>query len=254
MPASSRKRNKGKDRKAKKEESKRIEMYNDWQSWARGKSKKIYGVTLGLELEIPQCNHGLIAILPEESHPVSRFITDFFYSDNADFITIFRRHPEVQNDVNYQKMAAEIFIRIETNGLIEDNATGVNVAKAIIILENYGKTGEYVSTVTSRSVALKIRNQSGTINSRRDLLKFYRKRITCSCLKKMHIEARKTLPKIGICDHCEEVKERTLLMVCSRCMICQYCSRKCQVAASPKHRVLCDMFAETHKKTISNDA
>ena len=53
MPASSRKRNKGKDRKAKKEESKRIEMYNDWQSWARGKSKKIYGVTLGQVLEYP---------------------------------------------------------------------------------------------------------------------------------------------------------------------------------------------------------
>ena len=79
MPASSRKRNKGKDRKAKKEESKRIEMYNDWQNWARGKSiiLNVAGVFQRVEL----CNHGFGTVLPEESHPVSRFISDYFSAD-----------------------------------------------------------------------------------------------------------------------------------------------------------------------------
>ena len=73
-----------------------------------------------------------------------------------------------------------------------------------------------------------------------DALKFFRKRTSCSCLKDMHLEARKTLPKTGICYHCKERKERTLLMVCSRCRITQYCSRECQIADWSRHKVYCD--------------
>ena len=68
-------------------------------------------------------------------------------------------------------------------------------------------------------------------------------------LKKMHLETRKTMPKMGKCDHCGVVKERELLMVCSRCMIDQYCSRKCQVTTSPGHRTLCDVFVKAHDRT-----
>ena len=55
MPASSRKRNKGKDRKAKREESKRVLIYNTWHDWARGNMGK----------EVIQCNHGLETTIPE---------------------------------------------------------------------------------------------------------------------------------------------------------------------------------------------
>ena len=254
MPASSRKRNKGKDRKAKKaakeEESKRIQIYNEWQDLAKGNLMS----SGGMELNIP-CNHGLGALLSEESHPVSRFISDYFSTDE-NLKIIFQRHPEVQNDDNHRKMAADILVRIETNSLIEDDNTGVNIAKAILILENYGKTGDYSNTIASRSVASKIRNQlCGTINSRRDLLKFYRKRTNCSCLKKKHLEARKTLPKLGSCRYCNVVKERRLLMVCSRCMVTQFCSRKCQVAASSRHREDCYKFAWAHhQQKMANDS
>jgi len=94
----------------------------------------------------------------------------------------------------------------------------------------------------------------GSTSVRRDLLKFYRKRMNCKCLKKMHLEARKTQPKLGACGHCNETKERSLLMVCSRCRIEYYCSRECQVAASPEHRCECDEYVRARElHTISND-
>ena len=68
----------------------------------------------------------------------------------------------------------------------------------------------------------------------------------------MHLEARKTSPiKMGGCDYCGELKERALLMVCSRCMVDQYCSRKCQVAASSKHRSDCDVYVEAQELTMA---
>ena len=250
MPASSRKRNKGKDRKAKKEESKRIEMYNDWQVWATCMTLLISGTRQVVEL----CNHGLVPVLPEESHPVSRFITDFF-TVNEDLNIILQRHPEVRINDNYRKMTTDILTRIDTNCLIEggEQPFGANVAKAIIIIENYGKTGDYLSTVTSRSVATKCRELSchnGSI--KRDFLKFYRKRMKCKCLKELHLEARKTLPKLGRCHNCGVIKERRLLMVCSRCMVAPYCSRDCQVAASSGHREDCDMHVWAHQRTIDS--
>ena len=54
MPAASRKRNKGKERKAKKKEVENGKSYNSWQCWARGKNPN--GVV------IFPCNHGLAEV------------------------------------------------------------------------------------------------------------------------------------------------------------------------------------------------
>ena len=59
----------------------------------------------------------------------------------------------------------------------------------------------------------------GGSGSIRDVLKIYHKRITCSCLKDKHSLARKTTPKMGACYNCGQMKERALLMVCSKCRI-----------------------------------
>ena len=171
------------------------------------------------------------------------------------FNVLLQKHQEVQNNDDYRKMAINILILIETNWLIDDGDErfGADFPQGIMILENYGKAGDYFSTVHSRDIATKRRNfLCGSTNVYRDLLKFYRKRITCKCLKKRHLEARKTMPKMGECNHCGEAKERRLLMVCSRCMIVQYCSRKCQVAALPEHRGDCDIFVRAHNNIPGN--
>ena len=72
MP-SSRKRNKGKERKAKKaaekEEAAIVELQQIWQGWVRGNMS-------GSSVSI-QCNHGLVEVVPDNSHPVSKFIDTF---------------------------------------------------------------------------------------------------------------------------------------------------------------------------------
>jgi len=252
MPASSRKRNKGKDRKAKKamekEEAERVKMQQTWQKWARGFMSGAAFI---------QCNHGFGELALTDKSPVSSFITIFCMTSLEDSI---RKYPEVKNDASLRQMTTDIFIRIGANMLCECDAKGdhtkenmplkfiINVALAILSLEYYDGTLDYISNAINPSLLKKYRNIQCGSSARRDLLKFFRKRLKCKCLKKLHLEARKTQPKLGTCAHCNQVKERDLLMACSRCRICEYCSKECQVAASPIHREICDKFFGTHEE------
>ena len=120
-----------------------------------------------------------------------------------------------------------------------------------MVLEKFDETYDFDSTMRRRDIAKTIVDLTLS-NTDRDLLKFYRKRMNCKCLKRMHLEARKTQPKLGACHHCNEIKERSLLMVCSRCMIDHYCSKECQVSALPVHREDCDKFVETWFNSCNN--
>lgn len=75
--------------------------------------------------------------------------------------------------------------------------------------------------------------------NKRDTVSFFAKRIPCKCLKAMYRQI-KSDPKLGLCIHCEERKERRELMVCSLCRKPQYCSVKCQHEHWPKHKVYCE--------------
>ena len=155
-------------------------------------------------------------------------------------------------------MASSILITIGANWILDttDEWKVGNLATTILLLENFGKTNEFYSTIYRRGVGAKKRDlsiESGSIElGRRDMLKFFRKRMNCKCLKKMHLESRKTLPKLGICNNCGVVKGRASLMICSRCRVDQFCSRECQVAASHKHRDLCDSFVRAHEHSVTN--
>ena len=127
------------------------------------------------------------------------------------------------------------------------------LAAVITVLENYDGMASFISVYNSRIVATKLRDLFGGGNSKiRDLLKFYSKRLDCKCLKEMYSEARKTLPKMGGCFFCIQIKERALLMVCSRCRINQYCSRECQIADWPRHKCNCDTHVLVQKEQSMN--
>ena len=262
MPSSSRKKNQGKDRKAKKEEAKRAQVHTIWKLWARG---------LQCDGSVSQCNHGL-AEVPDVSHPVSIFIDALFSNSDCfdDIRPALQNHPQIRKNDKDLNLVVHMLIRIAATNLIHDkDGLGVSlawgIALAILVLENYDERigdvdNNYHLAKQNRIVASKIRDitcmdgERHSSKSKRDALKFFRKRMNCSCLKEMHLEARKTMPKMGKCYHCKVEKERALLMVCSRCRVSQYCSRECQVAASPKHREDCDKFVWAHEQTMANTA
>ena len=116
------------------------------------------------------------------------------------------------------------------------------VAQSIVALEHCNGADDIDLVLNKQLVQKKIRNLINGVSNRRDALKFFRKRTSCKCLKKMHLEARKSTPKMGICYGCNEEMDRVLLSVCSRCMVTQYCSRECQVADWPEHKEDCDLI------------
>ena len=69
-----------------------------------------------------------------------------------------------------------------------------------------------------------------------------------SCLKDLYATARKTLPKMGYCSHCELQKKRETLMICARCRFCQYCNVNCQAAAWDGHKNECRMHDISRKR------
>jgi len=253
MPPSSRKRNKGKDRKAKqqakKEETERLDAHRFWR-----------GIYSNIE-----CNHGCAST--SDDHPVSSFMDQYFVnslthkmSTGQNLGILFETHKQVWTNASYRKLARDILIRTATNVLLREDSSilwslSLYSAQALLILEHYNGTDD-VNNIGSVFSLRVVRTKGRDLNcydydisgsGRRDALKFYRKRISCQCLKKMHLEARKTIPKMGLCDHCKTEKERVSLSVCSECMIGQYCSRKCQVAHWPVHKGKCDILTRDHK-------
>jgi len=265
MVSTSRKKNKGKERKAKKVEAERAErsrIYDDWLGWATGEDK-----VMGKNI---QCKHGCGCILPNDfDHPVSSFIHAFFTYRDANDTTAYtpiemmhytlRTHGQVWNNESYKDMLVNILTRIGTNMLLmklmetvlnkdKGKLWAIRIAKTITVLENYDG-GSLEIVMHSRKVQTKLRDFGvfASSGNSRDILKFFSKRVSCSCLKEMYREARRTEQKTGLCFGCGIEKKRVDLSVCSRCMITQYCSRECQVAHWSKHERGCEIFAYAHQ-------
>lgn len=114
-----------------------------------------------------------------------------------------------------------------------------------------------ISTVLLKTELLEADTSDFTVKMRnlaegteRDTVSFFAKRIPCKCLKAMYRQI-KSEPKLGLCIHCEERKERCELMVCSLCMKPQYCSVKCQHEHWPKHKVYCETLRSSKSRGAS---
>lgn len=259
MPTSSRKRNKGKERKAKqaliKQEKDKARVQYLWRGWVLGDPHIMHRPSN------IQCIHGCDYPIDERDHerdhPVAIFMDAFFsswYNKGTSVLQTIEDIFQAQQDVfvseHYREMAIKILTRIGTNMLLTKEYQDLGICVCIMVLENYCGHN-IVDFFNCRAVATKLRDlDRNTSSYNRDLIKFFRKRISCSCLKEMHLEARESTPKMGGCFGCGKEKERVLLDVCSRCMVNQYCSRKCQVADWDKHRNDCDILFSNHQQHI----
>ena len=238
----SRKRNEGKERKAKREAAANQTCL--WRRWASGNEAR--------------CSHGC-GMIPPTDHPVSRFMNAFEDALNgrrSDVLTVmqklFKSHPQVWNNDEHRQMTIDILLSTGTNTILgakgdEENrvkfAWGVGFAS--LLLDCYDGNGDFRYAYGCAQVNNPVyTNDCGT----RDVFKFYSKRLPCSCLKEMQKEARKTLPKMGACKHCDKYVERAPLMTCGHCKVPFYCSRECQVAHVPEHKKDCGMSVDIRRR------
>ena len=247
----SRKKNKGKERKAKRVEAERTKAHENWWGLAIG-GDKYNGKTI-------TCDHGCKGLLPNNvDHPVSYFLDEIFTLDSwgAELLAkmLQTKGEPILNNQRYREILIIVFISIGTNMLLDGGhielMRALILAKTISLLEHHNSGDGLAKAVNNRVVAIKRRDLEICLSSRRDALKFFSKRVPCSCLKKMHQEARRTFPKTGQCAGCKKEKARDYLLVCSRCMIAQFCSRECQVAYWPKHERFCDKYRHIAKLGI----
>ena len=241
----SRKKNKGKERKTKQAE----------KVAERGK-RSMQKFWNGVSIEtVAKCEHGkgLAATkMPDDNHPFTRFIHTFFinWEQNlmvpTNLLYTFKTHRSMEGDETHCKLAINLLTNMGTNLMLVEpykvvySCNSAYAARAIVILEAYRVTGDIKLAVLIS--AAKWRDLFHSKGTRRDLLKFYSKRISCSCLKEMYSGIRKTMPKTGQCYGCSAEYVRSSLLVCSRCRVDQYCSRECQVAHWPEHRMVCDAY------------
>ena len=239
MPPKSRKRNKGKERKAKKADKVELERAKANEFWQRCLSAPV------------GCLHGCDNMAIQNDHPVSKFMDEFFIHwirKQKGIAEILRDMLRVWTDSNHRELATQTFVLVGTNMLLaeEINSGALSMAKTIVLLEHFDSRevdGSLASSFYSRTAASKRRDlDRGSIGTERDLLKFYRKRLSCKCLKRMHLDARKVIPKTGRCANCRIEKERVDLSVCSKCMVNQYCSKECQVAELSAHKTDCSLY------------
>jgi len=189
----SRKKSKGKDRKAKKEASKaeneRVRARELWLGWALG-NERITGVPI-------TCDHGLglvDLVSIDLDHPITSFLDELFTRNNvANFDSIFPTHPQLLNDERLKKKVINIMtsMGMGTNLLSKNRneyvrgdrdhlATGWSllVARSIVVLEHHTVNGRLEDVLRSREVAKKRRDfdlEITTNSGRRDTLKFYQK-------------------------------------------------------------------------------
>ena len=226
---STKKKAKGKARKAKGAAKKEPRVW--WEEWAKYSHP---------------CLHG--CVLPSKGHPVYEFMDDWQkLTQTKEGMQPFpimemtlQKHREVWDNEEMKKMARDIIVSIGTNLILSGKQQLVHNAgcncHCIILLENYRYDDNGLGVATHRGAA-EMRDINGGVE--RDYIKFYLKRVSCSCLKKEYSKAKKTQSKEGCCSYCRQKQAWNTLMVCNQCKIEQYCSRACQKAHWPIHKKTC---------------
>ena len=240
----SRKRNKGKERRARKE----ARSGAWWRHWTIGdRAESDVG-----------CDHR--CVVPPSDHTVSRFMNtiDEEWKNNSLVAAMrytFFKHPDVWKSAEHRKIAIGLLLRMGTNLMLQKNRANedkrkfelvVTIAQAILLLECYGDKGNFDDAYNLAD--MKVHRSLPGHSGERDALKFYSKRLACSCLQEKYKLARRSLPKLGMCEHCEKFMQREHLMTCGRCKVPRYCSRECQVAEWSNHDEVCGIYVNCQRE------
>ena len=222
----SRKRNKGRERKARKIESRLSSLDQSWEDWFEWSQKN----------DKVKCNHGYDIKLPADDHPVCKLLHSLLSKEEGepdhqrplvdDLMNSFKACSEVWKDDEHRSAVSDILATIVTNHVMHevqyksDLTNGIiPLSSTIIILDSYDGGDNLHTTlcqpITSQKVTIfNNHHQADCNNIRRGLLKLLSKKNSCSCLKDLYAQARRTMPKLGFCRNCKQSKDRSSLMLC----------------------------------------
>ena len=213
-----------------------------WRKWAM----------VGRTQDYNLCTHGCPA-LPATDHAVSHFMDALWANSNAKksldryLLDLFDNHRQVWDNATLRKLASDILVAIGTNFILDtidhDFKDACLLAITISLLGHYngnGNDGFYFAIMKASLVVDDLR-----CGGEREVIRFYLKRISCTCLKAEYSLLKKSQPtRICECFTCKKVKVRSSMMLCGRCKARQYCCRECQAADWPIHKGLCRSIPE----------
>jgi len=258
----SRKRSKGKERKARQAETRLSSVVKSWEDWFEW--SRLYDKI--------QCSHGHTIALPSRNSPQYVFV-DSLFTHKVGQINVLQRlgrslatHSALWKEETHRHAATEILTTIITNRLLFEDQFGTEsvpksyfmhncyLSTVLLVMENYDGGDDIHTTFYQNGVSNKIRDLNPQGSNQRDVLKFMSRRVTCSCLKRQYAVARRTYSKVGACAGCSQVFTRSSLLLCGGCRIDQYCSRECQIKAwADYHKADCNEFIAFKKKVMNLD-
>lgn len=211
-----------------------------------------------------KCGHGALDISQDQDNKCEQFIDDYVKdiegliqkAKKGTLITdapgvgsmmseLHSKYPEVCNDTTNMAFVRAWLLSFGANLLKNRDSwcqiklIAATVAGSVLYLENRG----IFRTEGTDNSYMKLRDLTDSCD-KRSIMKFFATRLPCSCLDALNAETKQVMPKSGVCDGCKQRKERSSLMICTGCMVVQYCSYTCQYACWHHHRRFCKKFCQ----------
>ena len=172
------------------------------------------------------------------------------------FIKLFMKHPEVSEesfDNVHTQWIKSHYISEGTKSLLQGDIDATRCYAVLSYLfekscDMFGGTEGSIADIDFTVGSAPMRCIELSKADEHTLCSFFRKRIPCSCLKKMYKEV-KSVTKLRLSRSCfnlgcKRQLTKETMMCCSLCRQVSYCSRKCQKADWTAHKLNCGMMSE----------
>jgi len=222
---------------------------------AKGKARK------ATQQANKQCEHGL---LPKTSPRCWDFMDKFLaVMSSADSImstatpeawsmAVFCHFKESNKDGGFfnllsseaeKKWGRSYLLGLATALLVDDitsaSAWATQTACSIALFISEVEESEIGWIVDDKVPLLNPKTRDLIQGNERDVVRFLKKRIKCNCLNDLYKQTKK-LPKVGTCSGCQKQMARKDLMICKDCRVAQYCCVGCQKQDWPDHKEMCE--------------
>ena len=149
------------------------------------------------------------------------------------------RYEYDENEETKQKLQ-RLLLNLGTNILLRDEELRLGMASTVaMVMLSIPYDFDLMKALVVQSARTALRDLNDGVHY--DIIKFFNKRTPCICLEKLTFQER-PMPRKARCDYCKTEKERSQLYLCSACLYFYYCSEDCQAAAWSAHQRKCDVL------------